>query len=186
MYTYFHYGDQSQLALQVSLGIICVFCVLVYVLSSKNPSAFVFRENFIESVLMKLSYLMIVWEDKTRTYIPFMETNHHLYYKCHWGSFVFFVFSHMFCRQKTLLYFVFRRNFIKFVLMKLSYIMIVGGRRKHAYLFPLWRPITIRITSVIEIICVFCVLAHVLSSKNLFAFRFFFFLIVCGTNHHLH
>ena len=136
MYTYFHYGDQSQLALQVSLGIICVFCVLVYVLSSKNPSAFVFRENFIESVLMKLSYLMIVWEDKTRTYIPFMETNHLLYYKCHWGSFVFFVFSHMFFRQKTLLYFVFRRNFIKFVLMKLSYIMIVGGRRKHAYLSP--------------------------------------------------
>ena len=35
-------GDQSPLVLQVSLGIICVFCVLAHVLSSKNPFAFRF------------------------------------------------------------------------------------------------------------------------------------------------
>ena len=140
---------------------------------------------------------------------PIMETNHHLYYKCHWGSFVCFVFSHMFCRQKTLLpfiirknfdcmcekkiciplsimktnhhlhwchwwsfmcfvfshmicpqktlfSFVFRRNFIKSVLMKLSYLIIVCGKRKHAYLFPLWRPITICIGVIGDHLCVLC------------------------------
>ena len=47
-----------------------------------------------------------VWEDKTCMPISFMETNQRLYYKCHWGSFLCFVFSHMFCRQKTFLPFV--------------------------------------------------------------------------------
>ena len=40
MHTFLHYGDQSPIVLQVSLGIICVFCLLAHVLSSKNPFAF--------------------------------------------------------------------------------------------------------------------------------------------------
>ena len=105
-------------------------------------------------------------------------------------SFVCFVFSHMFCRQKTFLPFVFsffwlcvgpittctnvigdhlcvlcsrtccvvkkafylslvRKNCIKSVLMKFSYLMIVCGNIKHVYQFPLWRPITTCVTIVI-------------------------------------
>ena len=59
MHTFFHYGDQLPFALQVSLGVICVFCVFANVLSSKTLLPFVFRKNFIKSVLKKFSYLMI-------------------------------------------------------------------------------------------------------------------------------
>ena len=123
-------------------------------------------------------------EDKTCIPISFMETNHHLYYKCHWGSFVTTCITSVIgdhlcvlctrtcCRQKTLLPFVFRKNFIKSVLMKLSYLMFVSGKRKHAYLFPLWRPITTSITCVIgDHLCVLCS-RTCCRQKNPFAFRF--------------
>ena len=35
MHSFFHYGDQLPFALQVSLGIICVFCVLTHVVVKK-------------------------------------------------------------------------------------------------------------------------------------------------------
>ena len=89
--------------------------------------------------------------------ISIMETNHHLHNKCHWESFVCFVFSQMFCLLKTHLPLVFRKNFIKSVQMKLRYLMIVCGKRKHTSLFPLWIPITTSITSVIwDHLCVLC------------------------------
>ena len=103
----------------------------------------VFRRNFIKSVLMKLSYLMIVCVEE-KTCIPFsiMETNYHLHYKCHWGSFVCFVFLQMFCRQKP------------FCLSFLGKPLIACGKRKHAYLFPLWRPITTCIGVIGDHLCV--------------------------------
>ena len=79
--------------------------------------------------------------------ISFMEINHQLH-RCHWGSFECFVFSYMFC-QNAFLPFVFRKNNMKSVLMKLSYLMIVCWKTKHAYLFHLCRPITTCITNVI-------------------------------------
>ena len=77
-----------------------------------------------------------VWEAITCIPIFLMETNHYLH-RYHWGSFVCFVFLHMFC-QNPLLPFVFRKSIIKSVLMKLSYVMVVFWKRKRAYLFPLW------------------------------------------------
>ena len=152
------YRHQSPLVLQLSLGIICVFCVLAHALLLKNYFAFHFKEKLHQISANETKLLIdIVREDKTCIPISIMETNNHLHYKCHWEWLVYFVFSHMFCLLKTVLPFVLRKNFIKSVLMKISCLMIVCGKRKYASLFTLWIPITTCITSAIENhLCILC------------------------------
>ena len=94
MHTFFHYGDQLPFALQVSLGIIYVFCILAHVLSSKNAFAFRFEEK-IYQMSANETFLL---NDETCVPFSIMEINQHLYYKCRLGSFVCFVFSHISCR----------------------------------------------------------------------------------------
>ena len=61
---------KQSFALQVSLGIIFVFCVLTHVLS-KSPFALHLRKNFIKSVLMKLSYLKIEGGERQKLALQF-------------------------------------------------------------------------------------------------------------------
>ena len=133
MHTYFHYGDQSPLALQVSLRVICVFCVLAHVLSSKNPFASRFQEKV-----------------------------------------------HQIRANET----------------KLLNDCVCGRENMHTF-FHYGDQSPLALVSL-GIICVFCVLAHVLSSKTLlpFVFRKTFDCVweektcipfsIMKTNHHLH
>ena len=81
-------------------------------------------------------------------------------------------FSHILCRQKTILLFVFRKNCTKSVLMKLCYLMIMCGKIKPYTYFLHGDQLPLALQVSLGIICVFCILAHVLSSKSHFALHF--------------